>query len=229
MYECPTCVEIFDNEHGLKCHHKQVHGDSIAGFKHTCEYCGDEFTSEHRNGRGTRFCSHDHYAEWVKKEQEKKDHPRWSREKVECIICEDKFLLPPHEIDDRNICSEPCRLEWMSVYFSSEHVGSGNPQWNGGTSVGRTDYGCTWRNRRKEVKERDGNMCVICSISNSEHITEYGFGLDVHHIKPISTFDNPDDAHTDDNIVTLCREHHHRLESMDKPEQLSMLGWNKET
>lgn len=49
-----------------------------------------------------------------------------------------------------------------------------------------------WEKRKRRVKRRDGNRCVICGSSDR---------LEVDHI------DDPDD-HSDENLQTLCHRHH---------------------
>ncbi|MFU8870248.1 HNH endonuclease, partial [Natronococcus sp.] len=36
---------------------------------------------------------------------------------------------------------------------------------------------------------------------------------DVHHVRPVRSFENAEDAHTLDNVVTLCRSCHRRVEA----------------
>lgn len=73
---------------------------------------------------------------------------------------------------------------------------------------GERDYGDTWDERRKEALERDGYECRICGKGQS--IKE---PLHVHHIVKVKKFDNPDNAHTRDNLITLCKTHHRLVET----------------
>jgi len=41
---------------------------------------------------------------------------------------------------------------------------------------------------------------------------ETGHEPDVHHIEPVRNFDDPQDAHTLDNVVCLCRSCHRYAE-----------------
>lgn len=42
-HDCPSCDEDFDTEHGMKTHHSQTHGESIARVERECENCGEGF------------------------------------------------------------------------------------------------------------------------------------------------------------------------------------------
>lgn len=57
MSECPTCGDTFRNVNGMKAHHKQIHGESIAGVTITCAYCGEKAEKRQRKGRNDHeFC-----------------------------------------------------------------------------------------------------------------------------------------------------------------------------
>lgn len=69
-------------------------------------------------------------------------------------------------------------------------------------------YGPTWEENRDQVRERDNYKCQACGKKESE----MGRKLDVHHIKPFETFDDPAVANLPRNLISLCREHHSQLE-----------------
>ena len=79
----------------------------------------------------------------------------------------------------------------------------GNP---GDGIGGASDYGDKWDKVRAKAIERDNLTC------QEDGCEEEGLGLDVHHIKPVSSFDNPEDSHYLENLVTLCRSHHKERE-----------------
>lgn len=55
-------------------------------------------------------------------------------------------------------------------------------------------YGSDWPETRERALERDGYECRKCGISDGVHQQRRGYGLHVHHIQPLRTFDDPEDA-----------------------------------
>lgn len=87
-----------------------------------------------------------------------------------------------------------CSLSCCNAY----RKGASNPSWRGGHPE---YYGPDWRKVRREVRERDGHMCLRCGAATQKW-------PDVHHIVPVSSFENPNDAHFLDNVVSLCHPCH---------------------
>lgn len=80
-----------------------------------------------------------------------------------------------------------------------------------------------WKNKTKEIKNRDKHMCIACLNGLEGTIVKYNSqGLSVHHIIPIAIdFDKRFD---NDNLITLCRYHHERAEKgLIKPDTLRKL------
>lgn len=69
-----------------------------------------------------------------------------------------------------------------------------------------------WEKQRKKALERDGYACRWCRTSESEHEEVCGRSLDVHHIIPYSSFDDPKKANVLGNLFTVCRSCHMALE-----------------
>lgn len=74
-------------------------------------------------------------------------------------------------------------------------------------------YGQGWARVRKQALERDGYRCRVCQKSKSD----IGRNPDVHHIVPLRTFIESDkhekeDAHTLDNVVSLCVDCHRKAD-----------------
>jgi len=192
---CPSCNRQFDTVSGMKIHHARSHGESIAGEKYRCEWCGEAFRrcqAKQAENDGTycsQSCVHEaRTVEWVGK-----GHPHADSVTVTCDECGEQFRRNPSKEaeNDRTFCSWDCYSEHMTDPESD-----------------RIYYGSNWERQRQRALERDGEGCIVCSNDGTEHI------LDVHHIQPVRTFDSPEDANTLDNLVTLCRPCHHKWEGI---------------
>lgn len=75
-----------------------------------------------------------------------------------------------------------------------------------GTKSGR--YKGNWESARENALRRDQYRCQDCGQTNAEHREEVGRALDVHHIEPYQSFDEPETANELGNLVSLCRECH---------------------
>lgn len=105
-----------------------------------------------------------------------------------------------------SLCSNECRATWLSEAFT----GDGHPNWKGG---GNTPYGKGWNDVRERALDRDSRTCLLCGTDAEE----LGRNPDVHHIVPVRAFvESPvltvADAHTLDNVVSLCPSCHRRAE-----------------
>ena len=77
------------------------------------------------------------------------------------------------------------------------------------------DYGPDWDRVRTEILERDGHRCRKCGAGEPPGRTH-----DVHHLRPFREFgyrrgvnDNDKIANAPENLLTLCRACHHRVET----------------
>ena len=78
-----------------------------------------------------------------------------------------------------------------------------------------TRHGPAFEDIRDDVLERDDRECRGCGISDAEHRQRddlFGGGLHVHHIRPVTDFDDPDDAHRLSNLTVLCADCHRAVE-----------------
>lgn len=165
-HECPQCDRSLPTEHGLKIHHMNAHGESIAGVQLECEQCGEQFRRPESHASGNAFCSRD------------------------------------------------CLWDWMSGRFT----GKDHWRWVGGE---RKDYGVGWNERKRaSVRERDGNQCRDCGISNDRHQEIFECELHVHHIRPADEFQYGSARNAMSNLVTFCCECHMKWEYDRTPEQL---------
>lgn len=89
--------------------------------------------------------------------------------------------------------------------------GEDNPWYKDGNSY--REYGDNWDEIRKNIRSRDNYICQRCNISQREHLQLFDIRLDVHHIIPLSEFDDIDEANSADNLTTLCRSCHRKVEN----------------
>lgn len=68
-----------------------------------------------------------------------------------------------------------------------------------------------WKRKRKEIKERDKYLCLICLLNKYNTLNRFTTrDLQVHHIKPLKT--NWDLRLDNSNLITLCPYHHEMAE-----------------
>lgn len=91
--------------------------------------------------------------------------------------------------------------------------GEDNPRWLGGHPE---YYGSQWPEKREEIRDRDGDVCQRCG----DTMAELGIAPDVHHIIPVREFDDPNDAHTKENMIQLCKSCHRYVEELPTDEQI---------
>jgi len=123
----------------------------------------------------------------------------------ECEWCGDTFDVDENRLETEDeftgrFCTDDCYRDW----FRDER--ENHPAWKGGYE--RIDYGTTWEEKREEILERDRYECRVCGRSESMKDP-----LHVHHLVKVKKFDNPDDAHTRNNLITLCSSHHRLVET----------------
>lgn len=236
--DCPTCGKSLATEQGMRQHHTKVHGKSLpnrtckgcgtefydsksrraycddcdpnAGAHNgnwsdatetaTCDRCGGSFSYYPSNKDGTYCSDCVEDADGLLPENPSEPGERIS---VRCEHCgTDLTVVPSRAADQRYgvFCTLECYGEWLSEHV----VGSDHHQWEGGAF----DYGQRWWRIRRRALERDGYECQHCGADRDE----LGRNPDVHHIEPVRSFDRLEDAHTMDNVVTLCRSCHRRAE-----------------
>lgn len=174
--------------------------------EYDCFWCDDgtkELYPSEREERDRVFCSTECRSEWMSETQSGEGNPRYDRTTVECDVCGVTKEMWPSQAEeyDHHFCSDECEGEWRSNLFSGEN----NPVWAGGYAP---YYGSDWNSKREEVVERDGDECRVCGITADE----LGKSVDVHHIEPVSSFDDPNKAHSLDNMIQLCPTCHVQAE-----------------
>lgn len=218
--ECPTCGESYASEHGVKIHHKKIHGESIASYTNECNWCGLEFTiSEAREHK--EYCSDECRTEFQSDRISGENHHHWTDpDPVACEQCGE--LFDPQTGNPNRFCSRTCNAEWQSEAFGNDDwhltglTGPDHPAYKGHVDY----YGPNWPEQSSKARERDGYQCVACPMTQGEHLPLYGCKLHVHHIVRKEAFRNDDgtldytEANDLSNLITLCRVCHPKWESI---------------
>ena len=128
---------------------------------------------------------------------------------TDCHWCGEEFELTPRQRNvnsDHQFCSHDHWCQWMR----EQQKGENNSVWVGGKEK---YYGPNWNESRQEVLERDDEQCQGCGMTREEHYDQNGRDLEVHHKKPLRTFDgNFEDANDSSNLITYCCACHGKAE-----------------
>lgn len=168
-----------------------------------CQECGKKFEvypSQERY-KENKYCSKDCYGK-----------SNINRKTVECQYCSKEVEKTEYKANesDKNFCNHKCQ----GKYQSERWKGNEHPAWKGGHPE---FYGKNWKQKRKKTLKRDSYKCQMCGTTPKK----LGHDLDVHHIKPIRIFDEPEDANFLENLITVCRECHREIEGkVISPEQI---------
>jgi endogenous inhibitor of DNA gyrase (YacG/DUF329 family) len=137
--------------------------------------------------------------------------------KVECENCGKSKEVYPYRLNEnsnkRFFCDNKCQGNWWSENLTGED----HPLYMGGGEWSNK-LGAKWHKYRDKCLERDEYECRVCGKTQSKHIEEHDFGLDVHHIEPRRNFYKDEERSIDEsnkmeNLITLCREHHVKAEN----------------
>lgn len=216
--KCPTCGRNdFERTSDMKRHHASIHGESIAGVELTCENCGETYRQKPHKTERSSFCSEECHAEYRSSHWTGENAPNWrgGKKTLTCENCGEEYEVIPAEAKrGSRFCSRPCMYEYArkTGRFSRDN----HPRWKGGS---RPKYDGDWSGARKRARKRDEYECQLCGLSENDTDGQ----LDVHHIVPVREFDNPQNAHNLDNLVSLCRSCHFRLEPLTETEQREKL------
>lgn len=200
-----------------ECHKKHL-SQSRQGEKHhnygrdyiekVCSWCGDEYSDYgfKRVKFCSRVCMEQAAADFIENSP-MEDHPRYNQVEVECEFCGGALyrcgaLVEKH---DKFFCNNRCRGDWQRETPSV----SWHPAYS--DVHHETYYGSEWQGIRKKIRKRDDYTCVNCAREEEDMVRE----LDVHHLTPYRHFKDGKEAHTDSNLVTLCRSCHMSIESTD--------------
>jgi hypothetical protein len=174
-----------------------------------CENCGETkpVKPSRLEYKDRFFCDQDCMGEWMT-EQTGEDARAWDGGKVTivCETCGDMRDVKPAEEDSSRFCSQECMFEWRSELMSGES----HPRWRGGYEP---YYGPNWRPQRRKARDRDDYTCCLCGVGREEHRGQYGADHDVHHITPFREFDDCEAANRLENLITLCKQCHSKVEA----------------
>lgn len=113
--KCPTCGKEYKNQHGMRIHHAQVHGEKLGIVTKTCVICNSEYETIEIRSDNSNYCSN-----------ECKSLGRRNRVTKTCEICGENFDVAECESHQR-FCDIDCRAEWMRQVEPEK-----SPAWNGG-------------------------------------------------------------------------------------------------
>lgn len=187
---------------------ENFHGERNAAWKGgkvetECAICGEplEVIQAKYEKYDRHFCSVDCRGVWFSENQSGSDHPNWKgKREHECANCgETVERYPRDDRHDRHFCDSQCLAKWRSRNWSAD-----------GRDRGKR--GVYWQKQRHRAIERDDHECQKCGITRKEHREVYGRDLSVHHKQPSATFDTEEEAHTLDNLTTLCARCHRLVE-----------------
>ena len=178
-----------------------VNNSQFQDVEKECEWCSAKYTVAPYREDNTRFCSRSCKAKYEYSQgRDGMDYNH--RVSLQCEYCSKTYEVKRYQKDISRFCSNNCKNKWQSENL----VGENNPNWRGGYG---TYYGENWYRVRKRVLKRDNHKCQSCGGDESDV-----WKLDVHHISPLRTFDNPHEANTLLNLVTLCASCHKKWEGI---------------
>ena len=170
-----------------------------------CNECGDEYYVKPTNVEKSKYCSRQctHKGRSIETKQYK------------CANCNEIVEKMTHNVKgEKTTCSKSCYKQYMS----SIRRGEDNPAWKGGRFE---YYGPNWSDQREKTLERDSYSCQECDMSRDQHYQNYDEDLHVHHKVPRRqiidkqkpTIEQFELANSLDNLVTLCKSCHRKLET----------------
>jgi len=151
--ECPACGDEFRTKRGMKSHHAQIHGESIAGVERECQICGETFKEPPSDN--SKFCGRDCYAEYRRGNFTGTDHWQSNGGYVECENCGDEYYVPKSKLDTTRFCSGECQRE---VALRPKR-GEENPMYKPPVEIE-----CEWCNSKFEVNPSDAEDRRFCDI-----------------------------------------------------------------
>lgn len=154
-----------------------------------CSFQRKAYMAEWSQDRGP-FCSFRCYGAWQSKHTRGSCNPFHNpevHEVLNCTRCKTDFQRPKYVRSGAKVfCSRDCFQKYAAESY---------------TLLKPVGYGKSWASRRKQAMVRDGKACRHCGAMSD---------IVVHHVREYRTFDDVQDAHELDNLLTLCRACHRR-------------------
>lgn len=108
---------------------------------------------------------------------------------INCLNCGNPIWVIPCKRKSKKFCSWKCKIGY--------EIGNRGAGFINGKS--KEPYPLEWTDKLKYiVRNRDNNKCVVCSMTNKQHLNKFKYNLVVHHIDY-----NKQNCKLD-NLVTLC-------------------------
>lgn len=188
---------------------------------YVCDYCGGDFKRNKNNIEDHKFCGEECFSKYLVDNNiySKDNHPHWSGDRIkkECKFCGESYKVAPGLAEITSFCKQECQANWES----KNRTGENHPLWEGGYDSYNKG---NWTTVRKKVRKSRPNKCKKCGMKEEQHYDKYDRDLDVHHIKPLKTFDDPNKANNTTNLVVVCKSCHQELEQLSILEQERELG-----
>lgn len=183
-----------------------------------CSHCGIEYQSRSRKKDEKHYR---HFCSEQCRISHKKAIPK-NCVRCGCLFTPVKLHTGYNKMISYNAgktCSHECHMAWIrenedrKQKISEAFTGDKHPNWQGGTSRGYGSYrGPNWKQQRTKALKRDGYKCIVCGMTNDEHMEKYGNGLHVNHIEPYHNINNYKIANRLSNLESLCVTHHSQRE-----------------
>ena len=115
-----------------------------------------------------------------------------------CNYCGKEITRPQSNVRqyDRIYCNRECQHNWLSENLYGEK----HPSWLGTRHQPR---GKNWAKMRRKTLRRDSYQCRLCGSKED---------IAVHHLIPVRNFDIPEQSNTLENLISLCRSCHAKIE-----------------
>lgn len=186
----------------------------MANVLRTCPVCSIEYTASeerlkhNRQTTCSRACSYKRRAQ-ISSEKLKGKAPNitsfknglipWNKTEgllVNCKHCNKEMRLEPNQYPRKKFCSKECSYAGRELKATFKK-GEQHPAWQHGLSLNKYPSIFSPKLKRK-IRARDGFKCVLCGITEQEHLQKFNRVLSVNHID----FDKNNCCET--NLNTLC-------------------------